>query len=187
MKLLDEILTYNEKFVEDREYENFKTDKFPHKRLVILTCMDTRLVELLPRAMNVGNGDFKIIKTAGALVSHQFGSIMRSILVAIYELGANEVCVVGHYDCGMSNLKAENTITKMKERGISQEKLELLHDSGINIEKFLRGFDCVKDSVKHSVATIRKHPLIPKDVTVHGLVIDPKTGQLDTIVNGYQV
>jgi carbonic anhydrase len=186
VKLLDEILSYNENFVENREYEKFQTDKFPYKRLVILSCKDTRLVELLPKAMNVGNGDAQIIKTAGALVSHPFGSIMRSILVAVYELGADEVCVVGHYDCGMASLKVENTLKKMKERGVSQEKLETLHYSGVNLEKFLHGFDCVEDSVKHSVATIRNHPLMPKDVPVHGLVIDSKTGKLDIMVNGYQ-
>ncbi|QKE76126.1 carbonic anhydrase (plasmid) [Arthrobacter citreus] len=187
MKLLDEIVSFNEKFVESKEYEKFQTDKFPHKRLVILSCMDTRLVELLPKAMNVNNGDVKLIKSAGALVSHPFGSIMRSILVAVYELGAEEVCVVGHYDCGMASLKAENTLKKMKERGISQEKLETLQYSGVNFKKFLHGFDCVEDSVKHSVETIRNHPLMPNDVPVHGLVIDPKTGKLDIMVNGYPV
>lgn len=186
MKLLEEIISYNENFVENKEYEKYQTDKFPHKRLVILSCMDTRLVELLPKAMNVSNGDVKLIKAAGALVSHPFGSIMRSILVAVYELGAEEVCVIGHYDCGMASLKAANTLKKMKDRGVSQEILEALNYSGVDFEKFLHGFDCVEDSVKHSVATIRDHPLMPKDVPVHGLVIDPKTGKLDIMVNGYQ-
>lgn len=186
MKLLDGILNHNEQFVRNKVYEKFQTDKFPYKRFVILSCMDTRLVELLPKAMNVGNGDAKIIKTAGAIVSHPFGSVMRSILVAVYELEADEVCVVGHYDCGMASLKAEDTLMKMKERGVSQENLELLHYAGVNFEKFLHGFDCVEDSVKNSVATIRNHPLMPKDVPVHGLVIDPKTGKLDVMVNGYQ-
>ncbi|MBO9130925.1 carbonic anhydrase [Bacillus sp. 165] len=186
MKILDEILSHNEQFVENKEYEKFQTDKFPHKRLVILSCMDTRLVELLPKAMHLGNGDAKIIKTAGALVSHPFGSIMRSILVAIYELGADEVCVIGHYDCGMASLKAESTLKKMKERGVSEEKLETLQYSGVDFERFLHGFDCVEDSVKHSVETIRKHPLMPQDVPVHGLVIDPKTGRLDLMVSGYE-
>lgn len=69
--------------------------------------MDTRLVELLPHALNLRNGDVKIVKNAGALVSHPFGSIMRSILVAVYELQADEVCVIGHHDCGAGKLQAE--------------------------------------------------------------------------------
>jgi carbonic anhydrase len=186
LNLLDGILAHNKQFVENKEYEKFQTSKFPNKRLVVVSCMDTRLVELLPKAMDVANGDVKIVKTAGAIVSHPFGSIMRSILVAVYELGADEVCVVGHYDCGMASLKAENTLKKMKDRGVSQESLEMLNYAGVDFEKFLHGFDCVEDSVKHSVSLIRNHPLLPKDIPVHGLVIDPKSGKLDVMVNGYQ-
>ncbi|WP_066310868.1 carbonic anhydrase [Bacillus sp. FJAT-29814] len=184
--LLKDILDYNKKFVEDREYEKYETTKFPNKKMVILTCMDTRLLELLPKALNLGNGDAKIIKNAGALVSHPFGSIMRSILIAIYQLQAKEVMVIAHHDCGMSGLKAEPVIDSMMERGISEETLATLEYSGIDFKQWLHGFDSVTDSVKHSVETIKNHPLMPVGVPVHGLVIDPKTGQLDLVVDGYQ-
>src|SRR4051812_25407676 len=82
MSLIADILGHNTSFVEKKEYEPFRTDRFPDKKLAVLTCMDTRLVELLPRAMNLRNGDIKLLKNAGALVSHPFGSMMRSILVA---------------------------------------------------------------------------------------------------------
>ena len=88
-----------------KSLEEILAGKFPNKKMVIISCMDTRLVELLPKAMNMRNGDVKIIKVAGAVISHPFGSIMRSILVAVYELGADEVCVVGHHDCGMAKFK----------------------------------------------------------------------------------
>src|SRR5690554_2318090 len=124
MKLLDEILVHNENFVKSKEYEEYQRGKYPNKKLVILSCMDTRLVELLPKSMNVGNGDAKIIKSAGALVSHPFGSVMRSILIAIHELGAQEVCVVGHYDCGMASVDGKNTLSKIVDRGVKEETLE---------------------------------------------------------------
>lgn len=184
--LLIEILNHNKKFVENKEYEKYETTKFPNKRMVILTCMDTRLLELLPKALNIGNGDVKTIKNAGALVSHPFGSIMRSILIAVYELQAEEVLVIAHYDCGMSGLKAEPVIASMKERGIPEETLETLSYSGIDIRKWLHGFEDVTESVKHSVGIINNHPLMPKGVPVHGLVIDPRTGKLDLVVDGYQ-
>lgn len=186
MKLLDEIISFNENFVAEKKYEEYLTTKFPNKHMVILTCMDTRLLELLPKALNLGNGDVKIVKDAGALVMHPFGSVMRSILVAVYELQAEEVLVIGHYDCGMSGLKADPIIAKMKERGIKQEMLDTLSYSGINVSEWLKGFDNVKDSVRHSVGVVRKHPLLPKEVAVHGLVIDPTTGKLDMVVNGYE-
>lgn len=186
MRALDEILIHNQNFVENKEYEKFQTDKFPDKRIVVISCMDTRLVELLPKAMNIRNGDVKIIKTAGAVVSHPFGSIMRSILVAIYELNADEVYVIGHHDCGMASVSVENVVKKMKERNVSPETISTIENSGIHIKKWLRGFDDVTESVKNSVNIVQNHPLIPKDVSIHGLVINPATGKLDIIVNGYE-
>lgn len=184
-RLLDKILSYNEKFVEEKRYEEYETTKFPNKKMVILTCMDTRLLELLPKAINASNGDIKLVKNAGALIMHPFGSIMRSILVAVYELQAEEVIVIGHHDCGMSGMKAEPVIEKMKLKGITEETLQTLSYSGINVSEWLEGFTSVNDSVAHSVDIVKKHPLMPKDIPVHGLVIDPKTGKLDLVINGY--
>ncbi|WP_232698793.1 beta-class carbonic anhydrase [Brevibacillus daliensis] len=187
MTKLAEILEYNQAFVKNEEYKKFQTTKFPDKRMVVISCMDTRLVELLPHALNVKNGDAKIIKTAGGIVSHPFGSVMRSILVAIYELQAEEVIVVGHHDCGMSAIDPTAFLEKVKQRGISSHDLDLLKNSGLNLEKWLGGFDCVSDAVKTSVQMIDKHPLLPRSLPVHGLIIDPATGKLDVVVNGYDV
>lgn len=183
-RLLDEIISYNRQFVEQKEYEPYLTSKFPNKKFVILTCMDTRLVELLPASMNIKNGDVKMIKSAGGVVSTAFGGVMRSIIVAIYELGADEVLVIGHYDCGMSHLNPQKTKEKFLERGITQETIDILENSGLHIEKWLRGFEDVTESVKSSVDLIRNHPLVPK-IPVHGLVIDPATGRLDVVSEGY--
>ncbi|MDP4107073.1 MAG: carbonic anhydrase, partial [Bacillota bacterium] len=62
MTLLSEILDYNQQFVKNEEYKKYETTKFPKKRMVVLTCMDTRLLELLPKSMNLSNGDVKTVK-----------------------------------------------------------------------------------------------------------------------------
>ncbi|WP_332633874.1 beta-class carbonic anhydrase [Halalkalibacter flavus] len=186
MTLLDSVLAHNKQFVMERQYERFQTTKFPDKKVVILTCMDTRLLELLPFAMNVKNGDAKLIRNAGAVISHPFGSIMRSILVAIYELGANEVMVVGHHGCGMTGLQPSSILQKSQERGVSLETIDMLEFSGVDVKGFLTGFEKVEENVENSVQMIKRHPLLPKDVSVHGLVICPETGQLDLIINGYE-
>lgn len=53
--------------------------------------MDMRLSALLPTALNIRNGDAKIIKNAGALIKHPFGSVMRILLICIYEPGVREI------------------------------------------------------------------------------------------------
>jgi carbonic anhydrase len=186
MSLIDEILTHNRSFVARKEYEAFRTDRFPNKKVAVVTCMDTRLVELLPRAMNLGQGDAKVIKAAGAVVSHPFGSVMRSILVAVYELNAAEVAVVGHYDCGMTGLDCARVLEKATARGVGPEVPETLRSAGIDLERWLAGFESPEIGVQSSVAMVRDHPLFPNDVPVHGLLIHPETGKLDLLIDGYQ-
>lgn len=182
---IESILEFNKQFVDKREYEPFLTNKYPDKKMAIITCMDTRLVELLPRAMNLRNGDAKIIKNAGAIISQPFGSVVRSVLVAIYELGANEVVVVGHYGCGMTGLNSEGIIEKAKARGVKDVVLDTLTNSGIKLHHWLRGFNDVHEGVLNSVRILRKHPLLPNDIPVHGMVIHPDTGALEWIADGY--
>jgi len=185
MTNIQEILEHNEKFVAQGEYRQFVTDRFPSRKMVILTCMDTRLVELLPKAMGVGNGDVKIIKNAGAIVSHPFGSIMRSIIVAVYELNADEVVVVGHHECGMTGLSCARIIDKARLKGISEDTINTLRHSGIDLQSWLTGFESVEIGVAQSVAIVRNHPLLPKTIAVHGLIIHPSTGKLELVADGY--
>ncbi|MHA6251572.1 beta-class carbonic anhydrase [Oceanobacillus sp. CAU 1775] len=183
---LHEMLDYNKKFVENKNYEAYKTDTFPNKKMVIFTCMEARLLELLHQAINLKNGDAKIIKNAGAIIRKPFDSIMKSILVSIYKLKAEQVLVIGHHDCGMSDVDIEALRNSMLERGIGQEIIDTLEHSGIHLEEEFHGFDTVEESVEQSVGIIRNHPLLPKGIKVHGLVIDPETGKIDLVTEDKQ-
>lgn len=63
--IIEQLLEFNRQFVANRQYEQFVTSKYPDKKLAILSCMDTRLTELLPAALGLKNGDAKIIKKCG--------------------------------------------------------------------------------------------------------------------------
>jgi carbonic anhydrase len=181
MSRLTDILAFNNEFVASKAYEPLLTDRYPDKRIVIVTCMDTRLTELLPRAMNLRNGDAKIIKIAGAVVAAPFGSVMRSILVAIYSLGAEEIYVIGHHDCGMTGMGHAEILEKARAAGIPKSTFNTLAHAGINLETWLTGFASPADGVQASVRMIKEHPLLPKNLTVHGLLMHPDTGKLDLV------
>ncbi|TVX98799.1 beta-class carbonic anhydrase [Cohnella terricola] len=186
MSVVSELLQYNRQFVENKGYEEYLTDKYPDKQIAILTCMDTRLVELLPKALNLRNGDAKIIKNAGAILTQPFGSAMRSILIAIYEMGVKEVFVIGHHGCGMTGLNADGIIEKIKAQGIPDIVLETLNKSGIRMERFLKGFQTVEEGIMQSVEIIRNHPLLPKTIPVHAFVMHPDTGEMELLSEGYE-
>lgn len=179
---INDILQFNKDFVEKEEYKNYKASKFPTKKIAILSCMDTRLTLLLPAALGLKNGDVKIIKNAGGVISHPYGSVIRSLLVCIYELGIEEIIVIGHYDCGMQNLQSDKITEKMLHAGISADAIEKVK-SEIDYDRWLAGFDCVEQSVEDTVELIRHHPLIPDGINIYGLIMDPETGRLDSLKN----
>lgn len=180
--MIEEIWAYNEKFVQNREYERFATSKYPDKKIAIVTCMDTRLIELLPAALGFRNGDVKIIKNAGATIVNPFDSTMRSLLIAVYELGVNEIMVIGHTGCGVQGMDAGEMLHLMKERGVSEEHINLMQHCGINLKEWLHGFEDTDAAVSETVDLIRNHPLMPPTgVNVQGFVMDSYTGALRAV------
>lgn len=176
--MIEEIREFNKSFVKDEKYQSYITSKYPDKKLAILTCMDTRLTELLPAALGLKNGDVKLIKNAGGVISNPFGSVVRSLLIAVYELGVETILVIGHTDCGVQHMDSRAMIESMKRRGVSQEAINMIHYCGIDFEKWLSGFDDVNTSVQETVELLKHHPLIPEDVQIGGFVMDSTTGEL---------
>ena len=179
--MIEDIIKFNEKFVEDRAYEPYQTSKYPDKKLAILTCMDTRLTQMLPMALGLKNGDAKIIKNAGGVITHPYGSVVRSLLVAILELGVEEVMVIGHTDCGVQGMDGKEMLDKLVERNISREHIDIIRHSGVHLEEWLGGFESVEESVKDTVVSLKRHPLMPKDVTIRGFIMDSVTGKLEML------
>lgn len=179
--MINDILDYNRSFVESGDFESFRTSKYPNKKLAIVTCMDTRLTELLPAALGIKNGDAKIIKNAGGVISHPFGSAVRSLLIAIYELGVTDVMVIGHTDCGVQHMDGKKMLREMEERGVSANSLNMVSYFGIDLERWLTGFDDVAQAVSSSVELLGSHPLIPSDVKIYGYIMDSVTGELTDV------
>lgn len=179
--MIEQMLEYNKRFVKTKAYEQFKTSKYPDKKIAIVTCMDTRLVELLPAALGIKNGDVKIIKNAGGTITNPFDSTVRSLLVAIYELGVNEIMIIGHTGCGVQGMDSQEMQHLMRERGIDDEHINLMKHCGIDLDSWLHGFDDTEAAVLETVDLVKNHPLVPKDIIVRGYIMDSETGKLNTI------
>ncbi len=179
--MIEDMLRFNREFVEKRTYEQYHTSKYPDKKIAIVTCMDTRLITLLPAALGFKNGDVKIIKNAGGVITNPFDSTMRSLLVAIYELGVNEVLIIGHTGCGVQGMDSEEMLNLMRRRGIDEEHISLMRHCGIDLNKWLHGFDDTESAILETVDLVRNHPLMPKDVTVRSYIMDSRTGELQPI------
>ena len=178
---LKKMLEYNRIFVEHGMYQRYETTKYPDKKIAILSCMDTRLTELLPAALGLKNGDVKLIKNAGARIMEPYDSAMFSLIVAIYELDVDTIMVVGHDECGGQHLNGKEMVEKMISHGISEQTIEEVNHNHKNIEQWLTGFCDLEKSVLSTVKMIQNHPLVHKNVEVYGFAMHSKTGALRVI------
>lgn len=185
MALLEQILEENAKFVaglpESYLHRNEGVSKYPAKQLAIYTCMDTRLVDFLEPAMGISRGEAKIIKAAGNMITGPFDEVIRSLMVAVYELGVTEIMVVGHEDCGMQHSTSESLKECMLARGIKPEAIAAVEGE---FAKWVDAFHHPRENVAKTVEAIRNNLLLPDDVTVHGLIFCPESGKLEVVVHG---
>ncbi len=182
MSLLDEVTQANQHFITHLPNNFSVINKLPQRKLAIITCMDTRLVDFLEPALGIRRGEAKIIKTAGNSVTGKFDDIIRSLLVCIYELGVKEIMVIGHHACGMEHATSEELISNMLKAGISQSAIDEVKSE---LTTWVDEFHHPILNVKHTVLNIRNNPLIADNIPVHGLIFHPDTGKTDIIVNGY--
>ena len=178
MSNIDKVLAFNREYVASKGYGKHITDKYPDKKLAVLSCMDTRLSVLLQEALGLRNGDAKIIKNAGAVIPTPWDSAMRSLIVAVYELGVEEIMVVAHTTCGACHMSFHHFKDKMIKRGIPESELSR---QDIDLDEWLEGFHDTEASVRKTVGSIVNHPLIPSDVSVRGFIIDSTTGELNEV------
>lgn len=166
--IIDEVIKYNHEFLS--KFEGKDLSHIPRKRVAIVTCMDTRLVEFLEPAMGLKRGDAKIIKNAGNRITDD---VLRSLVVAIYSLGAEEVIVVGHTECGMAGVDFDKLKTAMKMKGISEDVIESL-----KLEEWIGAIDNEEKNVLDGIKSIKSFEAIPDEIPVHGMIIDINTGEI---------
>jgi carbonic anhydrase len=177
--MLERILEHNRKFVQERKLAGDDKPISGHaqKDIMVFTCMDTRLVELLEPAMGFGRGDIKILKNAGNIIRNNCSDVIRSVAVGTVLMGLKEVYVVGHSDCGMRNQKVEDIRAKMIQRGISSAAIE-----AIDIGEWFGLLKDESENVKDAVLKLKESPYIPKDVSIYGLLMDPSSGEIEVVI-----
>jgi carbonic anhydrase len=176
--MLEEILRYNRKFVKERKETGQDNAISGHaqKGVMICTCMDTRLVGLVEDAMGFERGQVKMLKNAGNTIRTGCDDVIRTISLGTLMMGINEVYVVGHKDCGMKKLKAEDIRKAMLDRGIDEETV-----NSVDLGQWAGIIGDEKENVIEVVRAVRESKFIPKDVKVFGLLIDPYSGELETV------
>jgi carbonic anhydrase len=152
----------------------------PARRLAILTCMDARLV---PSSFaGLSEGDAHVIRNAGGRASDD---AIRSLVISYKLLGTREWLVVHHTECGMLSFDDETMRrllrSSLKPATVKAGKWQDTGRGGGSTEgDFIDWltFRDLDESVVTDVARLRSHPLVPRDIPIHGFAYDVKSGRL---------
>lgn len=164
MSLLDSVLKVNAEFA--RTYDESRATAPVVHKLAILACMDYRIP--LAEAFGLRPGDAYVIRNAGGIVTED---VIRSLLVAHYRLGAEEILIINHTECGMQTFRDEDLRADLRRQcGTDAVAPEQFH-----------AFKDLEDNVRHQIQRIRSHPWMPDRIPIHGCIYDVHTGRLTPV------
>ena len=129
--------------------------------------------------MGIQRGEAKILKNAGNCVTGMFDSMVQSLLICVFQMGVQEVFVIGHDSCGMEKTTSGELMEKMLQRGIAPEAIAMVRDE---LSHWTDRFESAEKNVVRTVQALSHHPLLPGDIQIHGLMFHPQTGRLRHVI-----
>ena len=165
MSVLDHVLQVNSEFVQT--YDTQRATAPVVRKLAIVACMDYRIP--LAEALGLKPGDAYVIRNAGGIVTED---VIRSLLVAHFRLGIEEVIIINHTECGMQTFSDEEIRTDIRRRrGTDTIAPEQFHS-----------FRNLEDNVRQQIERVKSHPWIPSRLLVNGCIYDVHTGRLTLVM-----
>jgi carbonic anhydrase len=151
-----------------------------NKKALFLTDIENGLEPILQEVTNIRAENMLTIQSYDTLISHPYGDIMRSVIIAIYQENVEEIFVVGTND---KRTDTVNVLTQLESMKDKIQTLDYLFQncrpefSGDTVDEWLNGKENGSGNIEKSVDIIRHHPLVPSYVKVRGLVVNNKDGK----------
>lgn len=179
MSVLKEVLDANKKYV-DSFGEKGTLALPPARGFAILTCMDARLDPA--KYAGLSEGDAHVIRNAGARASDD---AIRSLVISYKLLGTKEWFVIHHSNCGMeffTDVAMRDLLSKSLETAAlgSEGFYDVGKGPGSNEGAYIDWLT-ISDrdkAVIEDVQRIRRHPLVPSNIPIHGYIYEVETGKL---------
>ena len=159
MPVIDDLLANNADFA--RSFDGGSASVVPAKKVIVLTCMDSRLDPV--SVLGLAPGDAHVLRNAGGIASDD---AIRSMMLSQRRLGTTSIMVIHHSDCGMLDLD--------EQRVGDQIEAEI----GIRPPFALGAFSDLDDDVRQTISRIEASPFIPCKDDIRGFVYEVKTGLL---------
>lgn len=167
------------------------TDPVHRKKVLFIIGMEDPLEQWLYSALPVPPEQMMVLKSYGPVISEPYDSLMRSVIIAVYQENVEEIFVIGSAVRDESISNQNDFISKMKQKGVTAVKIQTVEYlfkhcfpgfTGNDIGEWMERSKTVTYDIKQSVDLIRRHPLIPSGIRVYGLLMDTVNGTSTRVV-----
>jgi carbonic anhydrase len=165
VSVIDDLVANNGAFAAGLPRQH--VDVRPRRRLVVVTCMDSRLDVFA--ALGLHEGDAHVLRNAGGVITDD---VIRSLAVSQRRLGTREVMLIHHTDCGMQSLTDDGF------------RAELQEATGVAPAFAIESFTDVEADVRQSILRVRRSPFLLHRDVVRGFVYDVDTHRLREVAVG---
>jgi carbonic anhydrase len=138
--------------------------KEPSRKLVIVTCMDSRLD--IFKIFDLQDGQAHIIRNAGGVITED---VLRSIAISQRKLNTEELILMQHLDCGLKILDDLEFIDEITSVG------------GIKPNWIPHGFKDSHENMRQSLELIKNTPYVISS-NLAGLLINETTGEVEQVL-----
>jgi carbonic anhydrase len=163
VSVIDDLVANNEAFAAGLPAQHLQIE--PARRLVIVTCMDSRLDVFA--ALGLREGEAHILRNAGGVITDD---VIRSLAVSQRRLGTREVMLIHHTDCGMQTLTDDGF------------RAELQQATGVAPAFAIESFTDLDADVRQSILRVRRSPFLAHRDRIRGFVYDVDTHRLREVV-----
>ena len=162
--VFDDLMEHNKGYAKRFDLGHLQTP--PIKKLVILTCMDSRMD--LEQLLGLSVGDAHMIRNAGGIATDD---AIRSLILSTQLLGTRAIAVIQHTQCGLMSITDEEFRWRLSsETGCDASHLRF------------HAFHDIDQNITDQVLRIRQNAFLPKQVQVRGYAYDVTTGALREVV-----
>lgn len=162
--VFEEMMDHNVGYAKTFNLSHLQTP--PARKLVILTCMDSRMD--LEQLLGLQVGDAHMIRNGGGLATED---AIRSLILSTHLLGTRSIAIIQHTECGLLSVTDE----QMRHRLTAQTGKDASHLQ-------FHAFTDLDKTTTEQVMRVRENPFLPKDIQVRGYVYDVKKGALREVV-----
>jgi len=135
------------------------------QRLLVLTCMDSRIV---PHALfGMKEGDMKVIRNAGGQLNPE---VLKDIIIASHLLDCDRIVILPHTRCAMASMP------------LAAMQSCLTEVSGLDFSTFEpRVIEDTYGTLRQDVLTLKQHALIKAGIAIQGGIYNVDDGTIEWV------